>query len=151
MAAAGVRACSLRAVAPHAGAALRFLGHASSGELVDADGAEAPMPPRAVTGAFLARSDAAQSFARTAVACSTGMCGGPVLLEADDGSERGGDGDLDCVGMLEGVVTPPADGAGGEPQSAKQRAASLLAGAAVFIDAQVLRNFVAEVDATAER
>jgi hypothetical protein len=144
-AAAGVRACALSAAAPAAGARLRVLGHASTGALLAADGAEAPMPPLSLAGTFLGRSGSAQSFARTERPCELGMCGGPVVLA--DGGDSGA-ADLHCIGMLEGVVTPPPPGplaaanALTPEQAAKRRAAEVLAGAAVFIDAGELLDFI---------
>ena len=157
-ASAGVRACSLLEMPPSPGALLRLLGHTSSGTLIAEDGNESPMLPMATVGKYLGRSDAAQSFASTARPCETGMCGGPVILapsddETADGvsSGSGNDAPLACLGMIEGVVTPPA--AAQAPSSddaasmAKRRAAEVLANAAVFIDAALLRAFVEEQEA----
>lgn len=157
LAAAGatLRCLELRVPPIAAGEALSFAGHVlgDPGPAADRDGA--PMLPRLVHGAFLARSPR-QSFATTSQPLAMGMCGGPVLRRG--GGVRGCDGggsecessdEDECVGVVEGVVQalPPAGGAGGGVDAADARAASLLSGSAVFVESPLLRDLCARVEA----
>lgn len=118
------------------GAALRFEGHVLHG-----GGGDVRLVPHAVPGWLLARSGV-QTFAATSpLVLEMGMCGGPVLRASDGG----------CAGVIEGVVpSPPAAPPGGgeppAPESPRAKAARLLAGAAVMIDATELRAFLRAVE-----
>jgi len=105
-----------------------------------ADGSR--MLPRAVAGRVLLRSQR-QVFARTRKLLEEGMCGGAVV-RADEGAGADADSERECLGIIEGIVpamaAPPPGGA--EAESAPERARRLLAGAAVFVEAEELRAFL---------
>lgn len=97
--------------------------------------------PQRVAGHVVARSDR-QVFAHTEgeTALEMGMCGGPVVLAAGCGA-AGADGDGDCVscvGVVEGTV-PDDVGSGGALSDATRQ---LIAGTAVFVEVDDLREFV---------
>lgn len=152
-AAAGVALAPLALAGDPAGegAPLAFFGHVlrgagGGGGGDDEGGGELALVPHHAHGRLLARSPR-QTFARTpGEVLEMGMCGGPVV--GDDGA---------CVGLVEGVVPSPAPGAGGGggageapappgEETPQRKAARLLAGAAVLIDAPDVAGFVRAVE-----
>ncbi len=109
--------------------------------------------PRAVAGRLLLRSQR-QVFARTRELLEEGMCGGAVVrADAGAGAGAGADAtvaadDSECLGIIEGIVPASAavaaapPGGVAEAESAPDRARRLLAGAAVFVEAEELRAFL---------
>jgi hypothetical protein len=103
--------------------------------------------PRSVPGHIFVRSGV-QVFAKTGTILAMGMCGGPVL------DEQGY-----CVGLVEGVV-PVAPASAGEQQPASEqgngsgvsdKARSLLAGCAVFVELPELHKLHLEVSTRNKR
>ena len=121
-------------------APLRFGGHVLSPATDSAGQDVSLLLPRLVPGKFLG-ANGGQAFSATDELLALGMCGGPVMDEHGH-----------CVGMVEGVVprgeAGGVEGGGGSPQ---ERAARLLAGAAVFVGSDEIGALLRRVEAGGRR
>lgn len=104
-------------------------------------GEDVRMMPLTVPGTLLARSSA-QVFARTDMQLEMGMCGGPVLNAAGE-----------CLGLVEGIVPAltaseraEAAAAAAGSGSVSLKARQLLAGSAVFVECDAIRDFLSRVE-----